>query len=73
MGENLEKLLTATAAGRILDVNRQRIHQYRLDGRLPAVLVGGIYFFRPADVRAMRHKLLPSGWQKGRKRKGDRQ
>ena len=66
--KNLENLLTATAAGKLLGVGRQRIHQYRRDGRLPSLLVGGIHFFRVKDVEAMKGKRLPEGWQKGKPR-----
>ena len=65
---NLENLLTATAAGKIIGVGRQRIHQYRRDGRLKSLLVGGIHFFRERDVLAVKGKLKPEGWQKGRPR-----
>lgn len=66
MGRNLENLLTATAAGRILGVGRQRIHQYRRTHGLRSTVIGGIHFFREADV--LKVKRLPVGWKKGKSR-----
>lgn len=66
MGRNLENLMTATAAGKLLGVGRQRIHQYRRTHGLPSTVIGGIHFFKEADLR--RVKLKPVGWKKGKPR-----
>jgi excisionase family DNA binding protein len=62
--------LTVPEAAEALGVTRARVDQFIRAGRLPVSrTLAGRRLVRKIDV--MRLKRMPSGWQKGRKRKAE--